>query len=105
MESRGTAMMFVGCALDHPSGTYKFYNPTTDDIIIVNSVRWSLFKPWEVTNLEEAIRKLKTTTLGKMKEIIKPSDEIELEHNISTDADNEVSIPSVPTLPTLPPPA
>jgi len=53
MESKGTAMMFVGYALDHPSGTYKFYNPTTDAVNISNSVRWSDFKPWEAENLED----------------------------------------------------
>ena len=40
MESKGTTMMFVGYALDYPSGTYKFYNPTTDAINKSNSVRW-----------------------------------------------------------------
>ena len=39
IENRGDAMMFAGHALDHPSGTYKFYNPTIDDIVIRNSVR------------------------------------------------------------------
>ena len=104
MENRGTAMMFVGYALDHPSGTYKFYNPTTDAIIESNSVRWSDFKPWEATNLEDAIGKLKTTPLGNMKEALKPSDEIEIESNTASETTNEVSTPSVPTLPTLPPP-
>ena len=98
-------MIFVECTLDYPSGIYKFYNPTTDAIVISNSVRWSDFKPQEATNLEEDIRNLKTATLGKIKEIIKSSDEIELEHNIASDANNEVSTPSVPTLPTLPLPA
>ena len=50
-------MIFVGHSLDHPSETYKFYNPTTDDIIVSNVVRWSEFKAWEDENLEEAIGK------------------------------------------------
>ena len=68
--------MFVGYSLDHTSGNYRFYNPTTDAIVIRNSVRWSDFKPWEATNLEEAIEHFKITTLGKMKEILKPLEEI-----------------------------
>ena len=40
-----------------------------------------------------------------MKEIIKPHDAIEIEHNIASDAVNEFSISSVPTLSTLPPTA
>ena len=87
MESKGTAMMFVGYALDHPSGTYKFYNPTTDAINIIKSVRWSDFKLWEAEKLEEAIWKLKTTNLGKMKEILTPSADIILEPNTVNETD------------------
>ena len=70
--------MFVGYALDQSSRTYKFYNPTTDDIAMSNSVQWSLFKPWEVANLEEATGNLNTTTLGKIEEILKPSYDIDI---------------------------
>ncbi len=40
-------MMFVGYALNHPSGTYEFYNPTNDSIVISNSVKWSNFIRWD----------------------------------------------------------
>ena len=48
MESKGTALMFMGYALDHPSGTYEFYNHTTNAIVISNSVRWSDSKLWKI---------------------------------------------------------
>ena len=68
-------------------------------------MRWRRFKLWQATKLEEAIGKLKTTTSGKMKEILKPYDEIEIENNVAAESSNEVSTPSVPTLTTLTPPA
>ena len=39
MKARGTAMMFVGYALNHPSGTYEFYNPNPDSVIVSNSMK------------------------------------------------------------------
>ena len=44
-------MMMIGYALDHPSGTYQFYNPNTDTVIISNSVKWSAFNRWEAANV------------------------------------------------------
>ena len=43
MKPRGVPMIFIGYALDHPSSTYKFYNPTTNSIITSDSVKWSAF--------------------------------------------------------------
>ena len=40
MKARGTDMMMAGYTLNHLSGTYEFYNPNTDSIIISNSVKW-----------------------------------------------------------------
>ena len=62
MKARGTAMMFVGYALNHPSGTYEFYNPTTDGIVISNSVRWKDFNRWEATRIDSAVGKLYAPT-------------------------------------------
>ena len=58
MKARGTAMMFVGYALNHPSGTYEFYNPNTDSIIVSNSVKWQHFSRREVTAIDSAAGKL-----------------------------------------------
>ena len=38
MERKGTTMMLMGYELDHPSGTYKFYDPINNDIFISNSL-------------------------------------------------------------------
>ena len=58
MKARGTAMMMVGYALNHPSGTYEFYNPNTYSIIISNSVKWKDFNRWESTKVDGTIGKL-----------------------------------------------
>ena len=47
--------MFMEYTLDNLSGTYKFYDPTTNAMIIRNSVLWINFKLWEAEKLEEAI--------------------------------------------------
>ena len=58
MKPRGVPMMFVGYALDHPSGTYKFYNPTTDSIITSDSVKWSAFIRWDAASGDDKLRNL-----------------------------------------------
>jgi len=40
-------MMFVGYALDHPSGIYEMYNPGTKRIITTDSVEFASFKRWK----------------------------------------------------------
>ena len=55
MKARGTAMMFVGHALNDPSGTYEFYNP---NVIVSNSVKWKHFSQWEPTAVDSAAGKL-----------------------------------------------
>jgi hypothetical protein len=47
MPAKGTPMMFVGYALDHPSGTYEMYNPATKRIITTDSVEFASFKRWK----------------------------------------------------------
>ena len=91
MESKGSEMMFVGHALDHPSGTYKFNNPITDAIVVSNIVRWREFKPLEAENLEEAIRTFNVTALGNMKEFNTPSVEINLEPNVVNNTPSEMN--------------
>ena len=54
-ETRGTAMMMVGYALNSPSGTYRMYNPKTNAIIETNSVGWKDFSKFE----DESVTKLK----------------------------------------------
>jgi len=49
MPSKGTPMMFVGYAMDHPSGTYEMYNPSTKRIITTDSVDFAAFKMWCAT--------------------------------------------------------
>ena len=58
MASRGTAKMMIGYAMDHPNGTYRFYNPTTDNVVVSNSVKWSDNKRWEATSVDTAIGNL-----------------------------------------------
>jgi len=47
MPAKGKPMMFVGYALDHPSGTYEMYNPGTKRIITTDSVEFASFKRWK----------------------------------------------------------
>ena len=98
--------MLMDYALDQTSGTYKFYDPTTDAIIVSNSERWRDLKPWEAENPEEAIRNLKLTTLVKMKDISIPSEEIEiiLEHNVVNETAEEQT-PTVQIVISASPPA
>ena len=45
MDGRGKDILMVDYTFDHPSGTYMFYNPYTDSIVISDSVSWGNFKP------------------------------------------------------------
>ena len=77
MENRGTAMMMVGYALDHPSGTYRFYNPLTGKLITSNSVSWSKFNRWNVLTMDKELEKLKEVKQEEI--IIRTSEDKELE--------------------------
>ena len=68
-EIKGAAMILAGCTLYHMSGMCESCRPTTDCINIRNSVRRSDFKKWEDNNLEEAIGKMKTTSLAKKRDM------------------------------------
>ena len=79
-DNNGTARMMIGYALDHPSGTCKFYNPTTDSVINSNSVKWSDFKPWEARDLDQAISDLKDLPERNLIPSTKaPTNEIEID--------------------------
>jgi hypothetical protein len=45
---RGEPMLMIGYAVDHPSGTYRFYNPRTQSVVLSNNIRWTEWKQWEV---------------------------------------------------------
>ena len=47
LQPKGTPMIFIGYSMNHPSGTYEFYNPVNDSIVISNSVKWSNFIRWD----------------------------------------------------------
>ena len=47
LQPKGTTMIFVGYLLNHPSGTYEFYNATNDSIVTSNLVKWSNFIQWD----------------------------------------------------------
>ena len=51
-------MMMVGYALDYPSGTYGFYKPSTNNIIVSNSVKWNDFSRWKVSGSDGPIGQL-----------------------------------------------
>ena len=51
-------MTMIGYAMDHPSGTYRFYNLTTDNIVVSNSAMWSEYKRWEATSVNSTIGNL-----------------------------------------------
>ena len=61
MQSRGTPMMFVAYSLQHPSGTYEFYDPVNDSIVISNSVKWSNYTRWDASSSDSPVGKLSTT--------------------------------------------
>ena len=58
MNHRGNAIMFVGYALDHPSGTYCFYKPESDSIVVSKYVKWKCFNRWEVSQQDQKLHKL-----------------------------------------------
>ena len=87
--------------LDYPKGTHKFYNRSNDVIFISSSACWIDFKPWEAENLENAIRKLKFTTLGKINYFLSPSAKIILKPNAFNEITEEKTL-AVPIIPTAP---
>ena len=83
MDNNGTAMLFVGYALDHPSGTYRMYNPGTDNVVITNSVKWSVFNPWQAQSMDDTTKNLKTNNNNTTKyltidSVKKTTDEVEV---------------------------
>ena len=54
MKSKGSAMMCVGYAFNHPSGTYEFYDPSSDSIVISNSVKQSSFIRWDASRSDSS---------------------------------------------------
>ena len=82
-DTKGTAMMMVGYALNSPSGTYRMYNPKTGSIIESNSVTWKDFKRQEhdsVTVLKEKLHESKTGG----KSTVDDSDDDADDSNVST---------------------
>ena len=47
--------MIVEYDMDHPSGTYRFYNPNNDGIVMRDSVKWSEFKQWDIIETDSVI--------------------------------------------------
>ena len=45
-SERATSMILVGYAFVHPVGSYRFFNPKTERVVISDSVKWAEFKPW-----------------------------------------------------------
>ena len=58
MKARGVPMLMVGYAFNHPSGTYEMYNPTTNTIVLSNSVKWTAFNRWDVKNQSSNVGKM-----------------------------------------------
>ena len=102
-DVKGTAMMMVGYSLNHPSGTYRLYNPQNDTIIDSNSVTWSDFKPWQAANVDSTIGELK-----KNETEIKIEKEVDIQDNDDISGNNS-SLPATnktilaPELPPDPP--
>ena len=46
---RGEPMLMIGYAVNHPSGTYRFYNPRTKSVVLSNNVKWTEWKRWEIS--------------------------------------------------------
>ena len=83
MDNNGTAMLIVGYAVDHPSGTHRMYNPGTDSIVITNCVKWSVFNPWQAQSMDKTTKNLKTnnkntTKYLTIKNVKKTTDEVEV---------------------------
>ena len=96
MKARGTAMMMVGYALNHHSGTYEFYNPNTDNIIISNSAKWKYFNRWEYTKVDDTIIKL---LKNDEKEYSSKEDNSDDEFE---DKNNQIKVIPTPTIPIVP---
>ena len=85
VNNRGTAMLMVGYALEHPSGTYRFYDPNNDSIVTSDSVTWTDFQPWQAASVDTTIGQLKNNVKTPATEIKQETNEINLEHNESTE--------------------
>jgi hypothetical protein len=84
--------MMVGYALNHPSGTYKFYNPITDSMVISNSTKWSIFHPWEAKSFQDKMGKLFEKASDSTKPVRVPtSTGIITEHQ---DLDMKITVPT-----------
>ena len=109
MNNNGTAMLMVGYALNHPSGTYRFYNPETNSIIISNSVKWSVFNPWESTAVGEAMNRVKDADIKQEDPLVPAVNDISAETELidivpQTNEDNMVTnlLPTPSTPPKQP---
>ena len=89
MNNNGTPMLMVGYALDHPSGTYRFYDPSKDSLIVSNSVKWSTFTPWKVTAVGETMGILKITPKSTKTESDNTNNDYE---TIKTETTNEAEV-------------
>ena len=60
------------------------YNPGTDSIVITNSVKWSVFNPWQAQSMDETTKNLKTDNKNTTKcltmidNVRKTTDEVEV---------------------------
>ena len=61
--TRGEPMLMIGYAMNHPSGTYRFYNPRTKSVVLSNNVQWTEWKRWEVDQ-EDLTKLLVSGTSG-----------------------------------------
>ena len=77
-KARGTPMMFVGYCLEHPSGTYKFYNADKHIIVRSDSGKWSTFKKCEVTSEK----------IGQLKELTYE----DITHDVDKEAQPEITV-------------
>ena len=100
-NNRGTAMLMVGYALEHPSGTYRLYDPNNDSIVTSNSVTWTDFKPWQAASVDTAIGELKDNAVEPTVEI--KQEDIEIEENENTELPTTKRSILAPVLPATEP--
>ena len=63
-SERATSMIMVGYALDHPVGSYRFFNPETERVIISDSVKWGEFKPWNAHDKMELFEEIRANSVA-----------------------------------------
>jgi len=92
-------MMMIGYAMDHPSGTYRFYNPTTDHVVVSNSVKWSDYKRWEATLVNSVIGNLleEKTVTETVVDISDQKEDNEDTVPIQSDNTDENVLPDLPS--------